>query len=208
VGQWWSLVLAICGPVLVVAFGVIVAALAVTLLPVPVWASRALRPASPHKALPPAGESTASEQSRAMAVLLTEVNTAIDLVGRARDSMADYAAAAPLGWILDSKGNDNWYTGIVRQCQYDELEAAKAVERVVQAFPDLAPELSGKLEGKSEALATLFSDLVPGESELVPGQRMSRRQARDKAKRYEATVRQLIELRTSLTDPAKDPYRV
>jgi hypothetical protein len=187
------------------AFAAVVAALAVTLLPVPVWASRMLRSKSPHKALPPAGE--AAEVDRALGPLLTEINTAIDLVGQARESLADYAAAAPLGWMFAASANDNWWKTASRKAHYDEGEATQAVERVVQALAEVPPEIGSRIEGAADSLASLFADLAPKGRELVPGRRTRRAEARRQVQRLEATIGQLVTLRDTLTANATDPYR-
>jgi len=117
---------------------VMVAVLVGVMSPIPVWVSRALRGPLPRRALP-AGDVRAAG-GEAGAVLLTEINTAVDLVGAAWDAMADYKASAHVAWLMDRGANDNWAKSVVRRSQYDESEAAHAVERVITAIADLPPE--------------------------------------------------------------------
>ena len=187
-----------------VAFAVMIAVLVGVMSPIPVWVSRALRGPLPRKALP-AGDVRAAGGD-AGAVLLTEINTAVDLVGAAWEAMADYKATAHVVWLLDRGANDNWAKSVVRRSQYDESEAAHAVERVITAVADLPPEDRSRLEDAIQPLSTLLLGRASAEFDEAPGRVLGRADAARAMQLLEQTLEHLYTLRDRLLS-RKYPYR-
>jgi hypothetical protein len=177
-------------------FGIIalVAVLVGIASPIPVWVSRALRAPPPRKALPAGKAKPAGGE--AGAVLLTEINTAIDLVGRAWNAIADYRATVHVQWLFG--GGDSWVHNVVRHSHYSEEEAVQAVERVISAAADLPPPERTRLEDAYQPLSALIRERAAAEHDESPGRRPSRADVARTLGLFERTLAQLQVLRDRL----------
>ena len=188
------------------AFASLALTLFVTLLPIPVWASRAIRGRRPQLALPPA--TSESKVDRALVDLAKEVDIAASIVESAVQAVADYAASSFFARWMDRGASDNWAKAIVRRASYEELEAYRAVERVLEVAEEIPEGVRAPIEGPlSELAAGLRSVDGTVKAGEKPGRHPSRKALLDRKARLEHLADGLQATYRAITEPPKDPYR-
>jgi len=193
---WWT----------VAAFASLVLTLFTVLIPVPVWASRALRGRRPQRALPAA--SNESKVDRALVDLAAEVDIAVSIVEPAVEAVADYAASSFFARWMDRGSDDNWVRAVVRRASYEELEAYRAVERVLEVAEAIPEGVRAPLQGPlSDLAAGLRSVDGTVEAGAKPGSHPTRKALMERKARLERLADDLRATYQAITEPPKDPYR-
>ena len=189
----------------VAAFASLVLTLFAMLLPIPVWASRAIRGRPPRLALPPTSEG--SKVDRALVELAKEVDIALSIVESAGEAVADYAASSFFARWMDRGSTDNWAKAIVRRASYEELEAYRAVERVLEAADDIPDGVRAPVEAPLSDLASGLRSVDGTVDAGKPGRHPTRKELLGRKVRLDHLAGGLRALYRAITEPPKDPYR-
>ena len=190
----------------IAAFASVALTLFTVLLPVPVWVSRAIRGRRPQLALPPA--TSDSSVDRALVGLAREVDIAASIVEPAVQAVSDYAASSFVARWMDCGSTDTWVGQIVRRAAYEELEAYRAVERVLEvaeAIPEgVRAPIEAPLSELAAGLRSVDGTVKAGEK---PGRHPSRKALLDRKARLEHLADGLQATYRAITEPPEDPYR-